>query len=276
MPETPTLPPVAVMAAPPPAQAPRPRAFLRTVGALMLREMSTTYGRSAFGYLWAVLEPVAGIMLLTFVFTLALRSPALGTNFPLFYASGLVPFLAYMDVQAKLTQSMRFSRQLLFYPRVTFADALIARLLMTVITQTMVGILVIGGIIWVYDLQVLFDVPRALRTYGMVFALGAGIGTFNCYLVSIYPGWERAWAVLNRPLLLISCIFFTYDSVPKPYSEYLWWNPLVHVVGQMRSAIYATYDAAYVTPLYIYTISGLTLTAGLLLLRRYHRDIMHL
>ena len=56
--------------------------------ALIIREMATTYGTSPGGYLWALLEPVAGIALLTFVFTLALDTPPLGQNFAFFYASG--------------------------------------------------------------------------------------------------------------------------------------------------------------------------------------------
>ena len=43
----------------------RPRFQMgRTVVALMLREMATTYGRSAGGYAWAILDPVLGVTLL--------------------------------------------------------------------------------------------------------------------------------------------------------------------------------------------------------------------
>ena len=47
----------------------------RIVMALMLREMATTYGRSAGGYLWAILEPILGIALLSVIFSLALARP---------------------------------------------------------------------------------------------------------------------------------------------------------------------------------------------------------
>ena len=55
----------------PPALPRKRTGTVQTVIALMLREMSATYGRSSLGYLWAILEPVAGIFLLTFVFSLA-------------------------------------------------------------------------------------------------------------------------------------------------------------------------------------------------------------
>ena len=35
-------------------------ASLRTIGALVLREMQTSHGRASGGYLWAIAEPVGG------------------------------------------------------------------------------------------------------------------------------------------------------------------------------------------------------------------------
>lgn len=257
----------------PSAQRPRKGGTLRTIWALMLREMSTTYGRSFLGYLWAILEPVAGIMLLTFIFSFAFRSPAIGTSFPLFYATGMLPFIAYMDTSQKVSVSLRFSKQLLFYPGVTFLDALFARFLLNAITQVMIFLVVFAGIINAFDLDVMLN-PVALAWGGaMVFALALGIGTLNCYLLSVYPLWERAWAVLNRPLFIISCIFFLFDTVPQPFQDYLWWNPLIHVVGEFRRGFYPTYDASYVSHIYVFALSGVTFAMGLLLLGRYHRDI---
>src|SRR5690606_17476223 len=115
----------------------------RSVFALMLREMSTTYGRSPGGYLWAVGDPVAGVLLLSIVFSLAFRSPPLGTNFPLFYATGFLPFMAYTELTMKIGQAIRYSRPLLTYPTVTFVDALLSRLLLNLLTNVVIFIIVI-------------------------------------------------------------------------------------------------------------------------------------
>lgn len=254
---------------------PRRTGTIRTIIALLLREMSTTYGRSALGYLWAILEPVGGIALMSFVFSYAFRSPAIGSNFPLFFASGMVPFMAYMDASGKIAVALRFSRSLLFYPGVTYVDALLARFIMSVMTQIMIAAVVFTGIILVFSVDVILDIPAIALGFAMTFALALGIGTLNCYLLSVYPVWERAWAILNRPLFIISCIFFMFDTVPQPFRDYLWWNPLIHVVGMVRSGIYATYDASYVSPLYVFSISMVTFCFGLLLLRRYHKDIVN-
>ena len=254
---------------------PRRARTLRTVTALLLREMSTTYGRSALGYLWAILEPVGGIALMTVIFSYAFRAPPIGTSFPLFFASGILPFMAYTDVGSKVAVALRFSRALLFYPGVTYLDALIARFVMNAMTQVMIATMVLTGTILTFNLKVILDLPAIALGFGMAFSLGLGIGTLNCYLLSVFPVWERVWAILNRPLFLISCIFFLFDTIPQPYRGWLWWNPIVHLIGQVRRGVYSTYDAAYVSPLYVFSISLVTFSTGLLLLRRYHRDIVN-
>ena len=69
------------------------------------------------------------IALLTAVFQGAMGNtrPLIGTNFPLFYASGYLVFQMYHDIANKVATSLRFSRPLLAYPAVTFVDALLAR-----------------------------------------------------------------------------------------------------------------------------------------------------
>lgn len=259
-----------------PQALPRKRTgTIQTVMALILREMSSTYGRSALGYLWAILEPVAGIFLLTFIFSLAFRSPSLGTNYPLFFASGILPFMAYMDISNKMSVALRYSKQLLFYPGVTYVDALIARLILNMLTNIMIAVVLFPLILILYDINVIIDFQSLALGYFLAFALGAGVGTLNCFLLSVFPIWERAWAVLNRPLLIISGVIFLYDSVPMPYRDWLWWNPLVHPIGLVRKGIYSTYDAEYASPIFVLAVTGITLALGLLLLRRYHRDIIN-
>ena len=265
----------------PPAQKPQKLrevhtrfATQRSILALMLREMSTTYGRSPGGYLWAILEPVAGVALLTAIFSAGFRTPPLGTSFPLFYATGLLPFLMYMDVSLKLSQTINFSRALLEYPRVTFLDALLARFILNVMTQFMVHFLVMGGIFIFLVSQTLMDFGQIALAYGLVLALAFGVGVLNSFLMLAFPVWQTVWAVLNRPIFLISCLFFIFEAVPRPWSDMLWYNPLVHIVGIMRDGYYPFYHPTYVSVAYPLGLAALMTISGLFLLNRYHRDIL--
>ena len=246
----------------------------RTVAALVLREMSTTYGRSPGGYLWAVLEPVASIALLTFVFSLAFRSPPLGSNFPIFYATGFMPFILFNDVSNKLSQSISFSKRLLSYPRVTFIDVMVARMILSVLTKLLVSYLIFLGILSLYDTGTQLDLPHVMLSFAMAIAFGIGVGTLNCFLMSMYPIWRQAWSILTTPLMLISGVIVLIDSLPDQYSTYLTYNPLVHITAEMRVGFYYSYAAPFVSPIYVFGVSlGLT-AVGLLFLRRYYRDIL--
>lgn len=251
-----------------------PFATQRAVLALILREMTTTYGRSPGGYLWAVLEPVAGIAILTAIFSAGFRTPPLGTSFALFYATGLLPFMMYSDISAKLGQTIQFSRALLEYPRVTFIDALLARFLLNAMTQFMVHFAVIGGIVMILQPDLKMDLGKMALAYAMVLSLAVGIGVLNSFLTLAYPVWQTIWAVINRPLFLISGLFFLFESVPQPYRDILWYNPLVHPIAMMRSGFYPYYQPVFVSPAYVFAVAAITATVGLFLLNRYHRDIL--
>jgi capsular polysaccharide transport system permease protein len=247
----------------------------RAVVALMLREMGTTYGRSPGGYAWAIIEPVAAVALLTIVFSISFRSPPLGNEFALFYATGYLPFVMYSDITMKIGQSIRYSKPLLTYPRVTYMDALLSRFVLNALTHAMVFLIVMAGIIVLDDLNLVLRYGAIAQAFGMALAVALGVGTLNCYLSSTFPVWERIWGIANRPLFIISGVFFLLESVPEPFRSLLLFNPLTHVISQMRAGFYSTYDARYVSPLFVYGLSGLCLFIGLVLLNRYHRDILN-
>lgn len=254
---------------------PKPASLPRAVAALMLREVATTHGRAAFGYFWAVLEPVFGVLLLTFLFSFVLQAPPLGRSFALFYATGLLPFLAFQDISQKLAQSLRFSKHLLLYPGVGFLDALLARLILNTATQMIIGSAVITSLVLLYHVDLTCDPPRLIAALAMLIGLAAGIGILNCYLFLAFPVWERIWAIFNRPLFVLSGLFFLFETVPHPYQDWLWWNPLLHIIGQARAGFYATYPADYVSPLYVALIALFCAVLGLGLLRRYASDLLH-
>lgn len=237
--------------------------------------MNTSYGRSPGGYIWAVVQPAAGIGVMVAFFSAGFRSPPLGNNFALFYATGLLPFMAFMEVSGKIGQSLNYSRPFLAYPRITIMDAIIARFILNYLTQILVGYILIALILFFFETRTTLEMNRIALAYIMAGSLAFGIGVLNCFLMSQFRVWQQVWGIMMRPMFLISGIFFMYDSIPEPYRSYIWYNPLVHVAGEMRGAFYVSYEADYVSPGYVFSISLVTSAFGLLFLRRYHRDILH-
>lgn len=250
-------------------------ASLRAIGALILREMQTSHGRSSGGYFWAIAEPVGGVVLLTLIFSAGFRTPPMGTTFAMFYATGVVPFMAYLDLSGKVSNSIRYSSSLLAYPAVTFVDALLARIAFGTVTQIMVAFLIFTTISLTMETRTDPQFDLIIIGVGMAVLLGAAVGVMNCFLFETISWWQPMWSILMRPLFILSCVFFIFDDVPQPYQDWLWWNPVVHVVGQMRRAFYPNYGGEYVSYVYVFGLSLALFALGLALLVRYHRDLQN-
>ena len=254
----------------------RPPAFpsLRTIVALILREMESTYGREPGGYLWAIVQPIGMIILLSAAFSLLVRNPPIGTSFIFFYATGYLPFDTYSVISGKITVALKYSRPLLFYPRVTWMDAVLARFVLNAVTQTVVFIIIMGGIALLFETRSALTLLPVINSLLAAMVIGFGIGVMNCVLTGLYPVWALIWGILTRPLFIASGVLFLYEEMPRSVQNFLWWNPLMHITGEMRKGFFPTYDAAYVSMSYCY-IFGLVLSAiGLILLRANYKTVL--
>jgi len=119
---------------------------------------------------------------------------------------------------------------------------------------------VFSGILTVFADQVHLKPVALMTCFALGSLLGLGVGLVNCSLFALSRTWQQVYGVIARPLFLISGVFFTFESLPRAVREVLWWNPLIHLVGLMRSGFYPTYDDAHVSVLYPLAV-GLGLTA---------------
>ncbi|WP_298864788.1 ABC transporter permease [uncultured Sulfitobacter sp.] len=247
----------------------------RTIMALILREMSTRYGRSAGGFIWAILEPLGVIIILALAFSLLFRTPALGTSFVLFYASGYLPFHVYQSVSLFVSRALNFSRPLMFYPSVTWIDALLARFILNTLTGFMVTYIVLAGMILTIDTRIVLDVMPIIWALSLAALLGLAVGALNCALIGLIQTWDLIWSIVSRPLFLASGILFIYEDMPQFIQNILWYNPIIHVVGILRTGLYPMYNADYASSAYVIGFSLIALALGLLLLHRFHKDILN-
>ncbi len=247
----------------------------RAILALMLREMVTSYGRSPGGYLWALLEPIAAIALLSFAFSLAFHSPTLGISFPLFYATGYLPYMLFHDVSLKTATAIRFSRPLLNFGALTLFDMIAARFLLNLFTHLVIAAIVFAGLFLCFETRASISAPVVAQALALAALLAGGIGLLNAYLFLAFPAWERLWQVATRPLFIMSGVFFVFEDLPQEIRDFLWFNPLFHITGEMRRGFYPTYGADYAAPIYVVMLGLGFGVFGLLLLARHAEGLIH-
>lgn len=238
-------------------------AHARVVAALLIREMASRFGNKPGGYIWALLEPAAYIAFLCVIFMSIAHMPALGTSFPLFFATG---YLAYQFYQATVTfvgGAIKANQALLSYPNVSPIDTVVARYILQFGTTSFIAIVVLSIIIitarhgpeirWAYVLE---------ATFAASF-LALGIALFNNAAFARFPAYEQVFGILSRPVFLISGVFFVPDAMPHPYRDMLLYNPLAHVIMLFRKGFYPEYRAIGMNMGYLYLIACTLLFLGL-------------
>ena len=267
-----------------PAQTPALRAAhgsdrrfgtVRSISALILREMATRYGRSPGGYLWALLEPMGMIVILSVAFAVVVRSPSLGNSFILYFATGFLPFSLFLNLSNMVGRGINFSRPLLAYPAVTWVDALMARFVLNTLTELLVMGILFTGILAFVDAQGALDLVPIVGGVALAALLGMGFGVFNAAMFGLFPVYERVWSIVTRPLFLLSGVLFLYENMPPLARDILWWNPLQHVTAMVRTGFYPTYGASFVQPAYAVGVGLVVLFLGVVLMGRYHREILN-
>lgn len=256
-------------------RAKRSFAMLRSVGALVLREMSTAYGRKPGGYIWAIIQPLATIMVMALAFSVLQRSPALGTSFILFKATGILVFQMFRNVSRMVAASLTYSGSLLIYPGVTWLDAIIARFVLNGLVIVIVSFLILGGDIVIEGLTLILYWPAILLSASLALFLGFGFGVLNCYLSERIEIYSNIWNIATAPLMIVSGVLVLFDELPESVQEVLWYNPLVHVVGLSRMGFYSIYRPDYVSVGYVVVCALVPLVLGLILLRRNHSDLLN-
>lgn len=236
--------------------------------ALLIRDFMTAYGRTPLGVLWAVAEPVIGIALLTLVFSQISSVPPMGSSYPLFYATGYLPFLFFSSLQARVMNAVRQSKPVMSHAKVSFFDVILVRTVLQALIMTCVMVVVYGGIWAIYQPPERLEAGVMSLFLLLAVFVASGVGVLNSGLIAVFPPWEKVWAVMMRPLFLISGVFYPFAAMPPALQDVLWWNPVLHLVGMNRQAIYQGYEASYISPLFLLFVGLAAWTIGTILMTR--------
>jgi len=231
----------------------------RVIGALILREMRVRYGNSKLGYIWAILEPMAFVIAISTIFYFSGAHPPHGNNMGLFVALAIIPFFLYRNLANQLGAAFEANQALLNFPIVKEIDTVISRLLLEVATMIIIAFIVLSINIVLGGEALPNNFLKMLTAIIGISLLGFGIGLNNAVLASKFNSWRNIYGLLSTPLLWISGIFFSLESLPMNIRNILAWNPIIHGVESMRDGYYMNYRDSAIDLPYLFWV-GLILT----------------
>jgi capsular polysaccharide transport system permease protein len=259
---------------PPPGFFERLRTQGRVIHALIIRETRTRFGDSKLGYGWALLEPIAHILMLSLVFAVLMRGrPPIGEEFFIFYYTGIIPYHMFVHTSSSMTYAISSNGSLLQLPLVGTFDVLMARGLLELLTDTLVAVVLLAGF-GALGLGVLpQDFAGVSTSLLVVWLLGCGCGFFNAVINAFAKSWDKIWAQLTRLLYFCSGIFYVPGMMPEWIRDIVAWNPLLHAVDWFRSSFFREYEPHWLDRSYLLTFAIVTLLAGLGLERGLQRRL---
>ncbi|SEH27926.1 ABC transporter permease [Rhizobium sp. NFR12] len=215
------------------------KSHIRIVSAFVIREIASRYGRSPGGYLWAFLEPIALITVMSQLMGVAFgRMPPVGESFALFYATGFLAFSSYKAMEGYLTSSLSANQGLLKYPNVAAIDTVVARFVLQGGTSIVVALVILGCIVANLARPVQVDWLKVIEAVTIAWTIAMGIALANITLFFKFPLYQKAYAMVTRPLFLLSGVFLVPSSLPHPLREWMLLNPITHIVILYREGFY--------------------------------------
>jgi capsular polysaccharide transport system permease protein len=244
------------------------RTQARVIYALMLRGMRSRFFGNGLGFLIASVGwPLVHVLILLALNAAGGRIAPVGDSAILFFATGLIPFMAFNYISRWTMLGMLFDRPLLAFPIVTVVDLLLARVFLEILGSCLTAISLLL-ILWLGGIDFMpRDIVQAGFAYGAAILLGAGMGIINAIIATAFPAWFTGYILVMIVLYAASGILFVPDSLPEIARFYLSFNPVLHAVEWMRSAYYPGYGSLVLDKTYLLAWGACTIFGGLALER---------
>ena len=236
-----------------PTETPLLRSFAiqgRVIGALLMREIITRFGRHNIGFLWLFVEPMMFTLGVTALWNLAKASHGSNLSITAFAVTGYSSVLVWRNTVGRCSSAITPNLSLMYHRNVRVIDIFASRIILEMGGATISFIvlaIVFTAIGWMKPpddiLKIMFG-WLLLCWFGSALALIIGALSERSELV------EKIWHPVSYLLFPLSGAAFMVDWLPPAAQKVVLLLPMVHGVeilreGYFGSAVRAHYDVAY-------------------------------
>lgn len=239
----------------------------RVVGALLLREILTRFGRHNIGFLWLFVEPMMFTLGVLSVWTLF---HAHGTPFPLtaFCVSGYATILLWRNTIGRCGNAVEPNRALMHHRNVRVIDLFLARIILEVAGASMSFILLFSFFVFIGEVPVPDNISKIILAWFLLAWFSVSMALIVGPIAVLSEPFERFWHVFAYLFLPASGAFFTVSMLPQGLQSFVAWVPTVNCTELLREGMFGpTIDAHY--NLYYMTMLNLLLMIPGLFLTRH-------
>lgn len=221
----------------------------RVLYALLLRELTTRFGRDQIGFLWVFFEPMILALAIGTLKLLMDRGGHGGVPPFIFGVIGYAPYFAFRGMINQASGALTSNMTLLYHRQIKLFDIMLARGLLQSAVVTLVLLVVIAGAAWLVEMTP-HSIPHLvgglililLYSHGLAMLVAAGTAAFELTDRLVHP--------LTYLALPFSGALTPMHVLPPSWREVMLWNPQPHFHEMMRDGMFgdllpAYYDVPY-------------------------------
>ncbi len=204
---------------------------------LILRDVKALYKQTVLGFSWAILRPFITMVIFQLVFNKLAKISTDGSPGPIFYYSGLVPWMYFSSSLTKSTNSLiggagMFTK--VYFPRLVLPlvpclASLVDFVIAMVITFILLLVYGLTPTIWILFLPVLVLI---------MFLTASGLGLWLSALAVQYRDIPYGVQFLVSILMWLAPVIWSTNQLPVEYRMYYGLYPMAGVIEGFRSALY--------------------------------------
>lgn len=209
---------------------------------LAWRDVKVRYKQTLLGAAWAILQPVASMLVFTLFFGRLAGIATDGIPYPIFVYAALLPWTFFANAVTAGGDSLVANSNLItkvYFPRALIPGAAVAAGLVDFAISAMVFVVMLPlyrmGLRW----HMLMGVPLLALTILVALAFGMWIAALNVK----YRDVRYAVPFLIQLWMFVTPVIYPVSIVPQRWRWLLYLNPMSGVIQGYRSALLArTFD----------------------------------
>lgn len=252
---------------------PRVLRKVRTINALLVRELMARFGHHNIGFLWQIVEPLALSLGVMISWSLIYGDRNHGVRVIPLVLTGYTMLTLWRHMVARLNHSFRHGSGLLFHRVVRPADILIARGLIESI-GTLVAFFVAYIPLMLLDvIQPVDDYLVLLGAWTIMCGLTFGVALIITALAHFSDAVERLVQPVMYLILPLTGAFYMVYWLPPVGREVVLYSPLVHLSEMFRAGYFGSDVPTYWQLSYPLVWSIVANAIGWLLILKAQRHI---
>ncbi|MCU1291297.1 MAG: type transporter [Bryobacterales bacterium] len=245
--------------------------YRELIWALALKELTIRYKRSVLGFLWALLNPMLLMIVMSVVFSTIMAAGI--HHYAIFILSALVPWMFFSQSLTYAVESIVGNADLIkkvSVPKIVFPVAAVLsnviNLMLSLIPLALIVLLLGHPFYWTWILLPIYIVALAIFTLGcsLFFA------TANVY----YRDVAHIVQIVMNMWFYLTPILYTIEQIPARWRWLFKFNPIIFVLNDFRLSVYWGLLPTFWSVVASFLCAGLAFLIGYAFFRKHQSEFV--